>query len=71
MLKKKPNAYILISYFLFGAGLFSVIYPAIVKLFTPARVFAPHHLYFLIAGFALLLVANILFWIGRSRLKAE
>jgi hypothetical protein len=56
---------------LFGLGLFSVLYPAIVLFFAPTRVLAPHHLYFLIAGLVLLSAAGICFWIGRSRLKAQ
>ena len=44
---------------LLGAGLFSVLYPAIVWLFAPRRVFAVHHVVFLCAGLVLLLLGAV------------
>jgi len=61
--------YRLIAAGLFGLGFFSVVYPAIVWLFAPRRVFAVHHVYFLCAGLALLLLAALCVWIGRSRVN--
>lgn len=66
-----PGPYLRFAFMLFGIGLFSVLYPVLVLLFAPARVLAPHHRYFLIAGLVLLPVAGICFWIGRSRFKGR
>ncbi len=54
---------------LFGLGLFSVLYPALVWLFAPHRVFAVHHVYFLCSGLVLLLMGALCVWIGRGRVK--
>ena len=67
MSKQTFNSYLAAASALFGMGIFSVLYPVIVMLFAPRRVFAPHHLYFLIAGLILLVAAGICFRSGRSR----
>lgn len=64
-----PGPYLKFAFMLFGFGLFSVLYPILVLLFAPARVLAPHHLYFLIAGLVLLPAAGVCTWIGRARFK--
>ena len=56
---------------LIGAGLFSLLYPAIVWLFAPRQVFATHHLYFLGAGLLLLLLGALCVWMGRPRVTRE
>jgi hypothetical protein len=52
---------------LFGSGLFFVLYPALVWLFAPRRLFAARHLYFLGAGLVLLLLGVLCIWMGRGR----
>jgi hypothetical protein len=68
---KEPTLgpYRLIAYGLFGFGLFSVLYPGIVWLFAPRRVFAVHHVYFLGTGLVLLLLAALLIRMERGRVK--
>jgi hypothetical protein len=56
---------------LLGAGLFSVLYPAIVWLFAPRRVFAVHHVVFLCAGLVLLLLGALCVWMGRGRVNGS
>ena len=56
---------------LFGLGLFSVLYPAVVWLCAPRQVFAVHHVYFLCAGLFLLLLGALVVWIGRRRVELQ
>ena len=69
MKETRLGPYRLIAASLFGFGLFSVVYPAIVWFFAPRRVFAVHHVYFFRAGVVLLLLAALCVWIGRGRVK--
>jgi hypothetical protein len=52
-----------------ASGLFSAVYPAIVWLFAPRRVFAVHHVFFLGAGLVFLLLGGLCMWMGRGRVN--
>jgi hypothetical protein len=71
MKETTPAFYRSVAAGLFGFGLFSVLYPAIVWLFAPRRVFAAHHVYFLGAGLVLLLLSGLCVWMGRGRVTRQ
>jgi len=63
--------YRVIAAALLGSGLFCVLYPAIVWLFAPSRVFAVHHVIFLGAGLVLLPLGALCVWLGRARVTRQ
>jgi hypothetical protein len=53
--------------FLGGLGVFCVIYPLLVKVFAPQRVFSGRHVAFFVAGVVCLAAAGLLGRSGRAR----